>query len=226
MIDVGGWSADDRAATLRAADVLWEQVVGAHDELVAEVASRLRAAVASEDVAGVVAALHEAGRALASAGVPPARGTGIVAQLNVSDGGVPKTPAESVEVGVRGVRGDRQAARAVHGRPFQALCVWSADVIDRLAAEGHPIAPGLAGENVTVRGIDWAGLRAGVRVRIGSVLAETSAWAVPCKKNAQWFTGGDFHRMHDDREPGVSRIYAWVIEPGSIRVGDPVVVEP
>lgn len=226
MSDVTAWSAPDRAATLNAAPVLWEQLVGEHGGLVSAEAERLRAARADEDVAGVVDALHAAGRTLAAACVPPTHGTGVVVQLNVSDGGVPKKPVDEVQVGGRGIVGDRQASRKHHGRPFQALCLWSAEVIERLAAEGHPIAPGLAGENVTVSGIDWAGLRAGVRLRIGSVVAETSAWSIPCKKNAPWFLKGDFNRMHQDREPGVSRIYTWVVEPGAISVGDEVVIEP
>ena len=170
--------------------------------------------------------VRRAGRAVhvAGAGAPPA--TGRVAQLSVSDGGVPKRPVDEVRIGPGGLDGDRQATRKHHGRPWQALCLWSAEVIDRLQAEGHPIAPGLAGENVTVAGIDWATLRPGTRLRIGEAEAELSLFALPCAKNAQWFVDRDFNRMLHTREPGVSRIYAWVVADGTVRVGDPVVVNP
>ena len=68
--------------------------------------------------------------------------------------------------------------------------------------------------------------QSGETVGIGEVLAELSAWAEPCSKNAQWFHEGEFRRMQHERHPGWSRAYAWVREPGRIRAGDPVVVEP
>jgi MOSC domain-containing protein YiiM len=170
--------------------------------------------------------LHDVGRGLVRLGAGAPSHTGSVAQLNVSDGGVPKRAVPEAEVGPRGLAGDRQASRLNHGRPLQALCLWSAEVIAALQAEGHPIEPGLAGENVTVSGVDWAAVRPGTQLRIGEVLAELSAWATPCAKNAAWFVDREFDRMHHDLHPGWSRAYAWVREPGTIRVGDPVVVEP
>lgn len=174
---------------------------------------------ASHHLSDIGRDLHRLG-----AGVPTQ--VGRVAQLNVSGGGVPKRPVAAADVGLRGLAGDRQAARVHHGRPLQALCIWSADVIDALQAEGHPIAPGLAGENITVSGIDWSTIRPGAQLRIGEVLAEVSAWATPCKKNADWFVDRDFNRMSHDLHPGWSRAYAWVREPGQVKTGDEVVVEP
>jgi hypothetical protein len=174
---------------------------------------------------GALIRLHDAADALRAAGALPPTAYGTVVQLNTSHGGVPKLPANAVDVDITGVVGDRQAVRRHHGRPWQALCIWSADVIDDLAAEGHPIAPGRAGENVTVRGLPWADVRAGVRLRLGDVLAEVSVFALPCANNAPWFLQRDFTRMHHERGP-VSRVYASVIEPGRIATGDPAVLEP
>ena len=170
--------------------------------------------------------LMDIGRGLHLLGAGAPTQEGRVAQLNVSDGGVPKKPIKVAEVGDRGLVGDRQAERRHHGRPLQALCLWSSDVIDALRAEGHPIDPGAAGENITVSGIDWSTIRPGTQLLVGDVLAEISAWATPCKKNAQWFADRDFNRMSHDRHPGWSRAYAWVREPGTIRQGDLVIVEP
>ena len=177
------------------------------------------------DVRLVWAAWTAAGPALRTAGQLPARAEGTVAQLNLSQGGLPKTRVERVDVEWRGVVGDRQATRVHHGRPWQALCIWSTEVIDALHAEGHPIAPGLAGENITLSGLPWADVRAGVRLRIGAVLCEISAYALPCYQNKPWFRDGEFEVMHHDRGD-VSRVYATVLEPGTITVGQPAILEP
>jgi MOSC domain-containing protein YiiM len=155
----------------------------------------------------------------------PSRAVGRVERLSRSDGGVPKRATDHVTVGFRGVAGDRQATRAHHGRPWQALCLWSREVIDALVAEGHPIAPGAAGENVTIAAIAWQDVTPGVRLRIGDVLCQVSAFAVPCRQNARWFVDGRFGRIHHSNGP-ISRVYATVIEPGAIRSDDIVVLEP
>lgn len=180
------------------------------------------------DPALVHAAIHglrDLGRRLHEAGAGAPSQQGSVAQLNTSNGGVPKEPVLAADVGRRGLLGDRQANRKHHGRPFQALCLWSSEVIDALVAEGHPVHPGAAGENVTVQGIDWSTLRPGVRLLVGQVSCEISAWATPCRKNDQWFTGRS-DRIDHELHPGWSRAYAWVLEPGTITTGDPVIVEP
>ena len=138
---------------------------------------------------------------------------------------MPKRPVASVEVNLAGVVGDRQKNRQHHGRPWQALCLWSAEVIDAFAADGHPIGYGSAGENVTVRGIDWTVIGPGLRLRIGTVLAECSLWTLPCSANREWFRNRNFNLMHHDAG-AVSRMYAWVREPGRIETGDTVVLEP
>ncbi len=108
--------------------------------------------------------------------------SGTVSGLFVSDGGVPKAPVTSVEVDHGGVVGDRQANRVHHGRPWQALCLWSTEVIDAFRADGHPIEPGLAGENISLSGIAWDRMRPGVLLRIGDVLAEVSSYAMPVQE--------------------------------------------
>ena len=170
--------------------------------------------------------LSAIGRAVAAAGAGPTPAYGVVAQVNASGGGVPKAPVDHAPIGFGGLEGDKQAARKHHGRPWQAVSLWSADVIAALAEEGHPIGPGCAGENITVSDVEWAAMRPGVRLQVGTALLETSAYAIPCTKNAQWFVGGNFNRMHHDLHPGWSRIYASVLEPGEVRPGDPFVIEP
>ena len=100
------------------------------------------------------------------------------------------------------------------------------ETCDDLRAEGHPIASGSAGENISVVGLDWKDVRPGVQLRVGTVLAEVSVYALPCFQNAGWFSDGDVERIHHRRAPGVSRVYASVLEPGAIHVGDPVHLLP
>jgi MOSC domain-containing protein YiiM len=152
---------------------------------------------------------------------------GVVAGLFANDGGVAKLPVPEAAIGYRGVAGDRQRTRIHHGRVSQALCLWSAEVVRALQVEGHPIAPGSAGENISVEGVPWTGLHAGMRLGIGDdVLIEISGYAMPCKNNSPFFLGGDFGRMDPDRHPGWSRLYASVLRDGVVRPGDAVVIEP
>jgi MOSC domain-containing protein YiiM len=163
--------------------------------------------------------------ALRAAAQMPPRSVGAVTQLSVSRGGLPKLAVDAAEVTWKGMEGDRQATRVHHGRPWQALCIWSLEVIDDFRRAGHPLEPGRAGENITVSGLPWAEVRAGVQLRIGEVLCEVSAYTLPCKTNAPWFIDGDFNVMHHERGP-VSRVYATVLEPGRIATGDPAILEP
>lgn len=150
---------------------------------------------------------------------------GTVFQINVSRGGVPKTPVEEAEVTLHGVAGDRQADRRYHGNPGQELCLFSVEKLAALAAEGHHVGPGSTGENLTLEGVDWALVVPGRRLRLGEdVLIEVTAYASPCTKNARWFKRGDFNRINQKTNPGFSRVYARVLEPGHLRTGDPVEV--
>jgi MOSC domain-containing protein YiiM len=151
---------------------------------------------------------------------------GQVHQINVSRGGVPKLPVQAAHFGTDGVAGDRQADTAYHGGPDQTVCVYSREVIEALQAEGHPIHPGAAGENLTVSGIDWAAVRPGAKLRVGPALLEITYPTSPCRKNARWFVDGRFDRISDRKHPGWSRMYARVLEEGLVRTGDPVDLVP
>jgi MOSC domain-containing protein YiiM len=56
-------------------------------------------------------------------------------------------------------------------------------------------------------------------------VCQVTAYAVPCKQNARWFSDGDFSRIHHSRGP-VSRVYALVLEAGQIAGGDTAILEP
>jgi MOSC domain-containing protein YiiM len=170
--------------------------------------------------------LHDIARIRHRLGAGAAHQIGTVEQISRSMGDVPKRSVPAAEVGWDGVVGDGQSDRRHHGRPFQALSLWSGEVIDALVAEGHPVFAGAAGENLTVRGVRWDALRPGALVEVGEVLAEISSYATPCAKNAQWFADRDHKRIDQDLHPGWSRLYARVLRTGRVHAGDAFVIEP
>ncbi|MGI8912935.1 MAG: MOSC domain-containing protein [Chloroflexota bacterium] len=154
----------------------------------------------------------------------PQPAPGRIVQLNTSPGGVPKLPVEQAVVGTLGLDGDRHRS-AGHGGPERAVCLYSLEVIQRLQAEGHPIAPGTAGENVTVAGLDWHLVVPGARLRLGSdVLLEVTRYTTPCLNIAASFTNGQFARILQEDHPGESRVYTRVLHGGELSPSDSVEV--
>lgn len=147
-------------------------------------------------------------------------------QISVSNGGVPKLAVPRARVTREGVEGDRQRNLKVHGGPDRAVCVYSLEVIEALRKEGHPIAPGSAGENFTVAGLEWNHVGPGTKLKVGDeVTLEVLSYTAPCDHNACWFKGGDFSRMSQKKHPGWSRVYARVLSEGVVKQGDPVIIE-
>ena len=106
------------------------------------------------------------------------------------------------------------------------MCLWSAEVIDALRAHGDVIQAGAAGENVTVRGLDWRKIVPGARLQLGDqVIVEVTAYAAPCKTIAHCFREGDFNVINQQVAPGRSRVYARGAREGVMRPGDRVLLE-
>ena len=139
--------------------------------------------------------------------------------------------AQEAGRGRRGRRpraGRRPPGRPPAPRPAAAGAVPLVGRGDRRApGRGPPDRAGPAGENVTLsrhRLVDASG-------PARSCSSATCSPRSPrgprrARRTPQWFADRDFNRMDHDRHPGWSRAYAWVREPGTIRQGDPVVVEP
>ncbi|MGB3138562.1 MAG: MOSC domain-containing protein, partial [Nodosilinea sp.] len=145
---------------------------------------------------------------------------GRVVQINTSSGGVPKLPVDSAVVTAAGLAGDQQQDLRFHGGPDRALCLWSLEVIEVLQAEGHPILPGSAGENLTLAGVDWGGLGPGSQLQIGEVCIEITDYAPPCRTLTRCFSDRRFSRISQAHYPGSSRLYARVKQGGTITTGD------
>lgn len=160
--------------------------------------------------------------------------TGRVVQINVSGGGVPKLPVPVGKVTLAGLEGDspsrtlreRQRNLKFHGGPDRALCLWSLEVIELLQREGHPIAPGSVGENLTLAGLDWASLVPGRQLYLGDrVQLQITDYAAPCRTIMKWFSDRRFSRIGQQHHPGSSRLYARVVQGGVVRPGDRATVE-
>jgi len=151
---------------------------------------------------------------------------GRVFQVNVSNGGVPKLPVREAWVTALGLKGDRQRNTTAHGGPERAVCLYSLERILSLQAEGHPVFPGSAGENLTLFGVDWDEVTPGKRLKIGEdVLLEVVSYTTPCDNLTPFFLEGNFNRIHQAKRPGWSRVYAKVLREGEVRTGDRVVIE-
>ena len=151
---------------------------------------------------------------------------GTIHQINISNGGVPKTAIPAAEVTPTGLAGDLHNDKINHGGPERAVCLYSLERIQALQAEGHPIVPGAAGENVTVAGLDWDKVVIGTRLRLGAqVLLEVTRFTMPCNNIRNSFTNTDYSRISQNHYPGWSRVYTRVLQTGPIAAGDTVVIE-
>lgn len=143
-------------------------------------------------------------------------------QINVSSGGVPKTPVASALVSEMGIISDSQNDKQFHGGPDRALVIYSWEHIQALQDEGHAIYAGSTGENVTISGLAWDTLVPGIRLILGEVAAEITGYTSPCNTISHSFLDGNFNRINQKLHPGWSRLCLRVIEPGIINTGDVV----
>ena len=148
--------------------------------------------------------------------------TGIIAQVSTSNGGVPKLPVFQAFISSEGLEGDWQEDRRHHGGPERAVCLFSLELMRVLAAEGHPIAPGTTGENLTVEGLDWSLLVPGAVLDAGEAQLQITSYAAPCRTIRASFSDQNSNRINEKLHPAESRVYARVLRAGVVRPGDGV----
>ena len=150
---------------------------------------------------------------------------GSIHSINVSgSGGVPKISVKAAMIGFEGLSGDYNRFRTERkaGDPGRAVCIFSLERIRELQREGHPIDIGTAGENLTIEGLDWPSLRAGMTLRVGGASITLSEPCAPCSKIGWSFKGEDFSRVDHEKQEGWSRWSASVAEEGAVSVSDSV----
>jgi len=142
----------------------------------------------------------------------------------VPSGFIKHTVAGAVAVGRLGLAGDEQADRSVHGGPDKAVYGYSAAHyaawIDDYPEHRAAFVAGGVGENLTLAGISEADLCVGDVHRIGSATLQLCQPRQPCFKFALRF--GDNRLPKAMVRNGRAGWYYRVIEPGTIRAGDPV----
>jgi MOSC domain-containing protein YiiM len=137
---------------------------------------------------------------------------GQILQINISAGGVPKTPIPSAEVGPMGIVGDGHRYR-LHGGPKKALLLLASEVIDALCADGWPLFYGALGENLTTRGLNHRTWRPGQRFRSGHLLIELTTPREPCKTLNPYGRGLQKRLLQNQGESG---FYAAVLSAGTL----------
>jgi MOSC domain-containing protein YiiM len=149
--------------------------------------------------------------------------TGRIASINISPGGVPKTPVERARVRRLGLDGDGHRS-PTHGGPFAAVSIYSLEAIARVAADGHQAFPGAYGENLTLEGLELDTFRAGDLLRVGDagLVLELRSRAEPCVNLSRWFVDERIGRVASKAYPADARWYAAVLEEGPVATGDAV----
>lgn len=146
---------------------------------------------------------------------------GRIEALCVSPGGLPKLHVPSARAAAHGLEGDTHNHPGIHGGPAKALLLVAAESLERLRAEGFAVAPGVLGENLTTRGIDFSLLASGMRLRAGEAVLELTRLRTPCRRLDflnSGRAGAIQQRLKED--PPLAGWYARVLMPGLIRAGD------
>jgi MOSC domain-containing protein YiiM len=122
-----------------------------------------------------------------------------------------------------GVVGDDVVSRRHHGGSRQAVYAVAREELDWWgAALGRELQDGMFGENLTTAGLDVDAAVVGERWVVGSALLEVAGPRIPCATFAAWMGERGWVRRFTER--GRTGAYLAVVEPGTIRVGDPVEV--
>lgn len=140
------------------------------------------------------------------------QGTPRVIAVCSSAGGVPKLPMDEAQVVVAGIVGDLHA-HAKHNRPDRALSLFDIELLDELVAEGFALAPGVAGENLTVAGLHVQRLTPGTILSIGDVLVRLEQPRKPC------YVLDAIHPRLKEATVGRCGFMASVVRGGTIRPG-------
>jgi MOSC domain-containing protein YiiM len=158
---------------------------------------------------------------------------GVIVQVNISPGGLPKRPIDGAFCGPLGLAGDDHAHPKIHGGPRKAILLIAQEILETLVARGYPVYPGAMGENLTTRGIDVHALRIGDRLRAGDALLEITQPRGPCSA-LDIFGPSIKSEIYDDqvkrKDPasprwGMSGLYASVLQEGGLRAGDSIEIE-
>ena len=141
-----------------------------------------------------------------------------VISINISKGGIPKLPVESLYLNTDGFVGDGHNHEK-HRTPIQAVCLQDIEKLYELSKEGYVLAAGTTGENLTVSNLNVNSLSIGTTLNFSSgVVLELTKVRKPCY-------------VLDAIDPNLKTdivgrcgMYAKVLKEGIISVGDGIEV--
>ena len=114
-----------------------------------------------------------------------------------------------------GIDGDAHA-----GKWHRQISLLSADKIEAFNKRGANVIPGAFGENLIVEGFDFRALPVGTLLRCNDVLLEMTQIGKECHSHCEIYK-----KMGDCIMPREG-VFARVLEPGTISVGDEMVIVP
>jgi molybdopterin adenylyltransferase len=134
-----------------------------------------------------------------------------VEALCVSDEkGGPKQAVEEVRlIADAGIEGDAHA-----GSGHRQVSFLAGEAVDTLRAEGLTLSPGVFGENIVTRGIDWTRSQLGGCIRIGEAVLEITQLGKECHTPCAIYRAAGRCIMPD------LGVFAKVIKGGLIHAGD------
>ncbi|MET9590965.1 MOSC domain-containing protein [Streptomyces sp. NPDC006516] len=139
-----------------------------------------------------------------------------------ADGLVRVTDPGPKGTGGSGLAGDSVCDLRHHGGSDQAVYAYAREELDAWEKElGRPLPNGSFGENLTTLGVTVSQARIGERWRVGGeLLLEVTSGRIPCRTFADHL--GERGWVRRFTREGATGAYLRVIEPGTIRAGDPV----
>ena len=149
-------------------------------------------------------------------GPAPAQGdVGTVVSVNVSPKkGMRKTPAESGSVMLLADHGVSEDAHA--GDWHRQVSFLAEESIDVAREHGLDVGFGDFAENITTSGINMKDMPLGTLLQVGAAKVEVSQIGKVCHTRcAIYYLAGDCIFPREG-------IFAWVVEPGLVRVGDEI----
>ena len=103
-----------------------------------------------------------------------------VVSINISPGGIPKFPVESVTITFLGLAGDAHDHEK-HRTPLQAVCLQDIEKFNEINREGFELKAGTTGENLTLQNLDVNHLPLGTTLEFsGGVVLELTKTRKPC----------------------------------------------
>jgi len=137
-----------------------------------------------------------------------------IVSVNVSKGGIPKSPVSAVQVYATGLEGDGHDHEK-HYRLEQAVCLQDIEKLDELRREGYVLYPGATGENLTVSHLNVNALA------IGTVLEFPSGLKIQLTKvRTPCYVLDAISPQLKENMIGRCGMYAKVISPGPVNEYD------